>query len=326
MNDARTRYHTDLLQQQAQQTLLGLLISRRAFGVTDPRDIIYGHLGVAGLPVPEPKSPGSPAQDREPGDPWIPRDSFQMLTTADYSKTPSQVLNEFTYDVLRWSQNYGVFSYMEDMDPSERRDGLVSWAVDWNTDPLRTPPLLDSSRKINFRGEISLRPVCQLVQNTPQLVVIGEGMAAIKRVSKVIPGDASEIIDTGERAAIFARGFDSWHCDDDISKRESKRLWLHVSKLYLEAIGSDLLQPSEERVGPGGHRIYDKGRLKRCSWIGNFEFYNVFDLLFFHTFQMKDRSILSQRRIALLESGKYAVIPAAARSGDVVSIFFDFKR
>jgi hypothetical protein len=31
--------------------LLDLVTSRRGLGVTDPRDIIYGHMGLVGLPL-----------------------------------------------------------------------------------------------------------------------------------------------------------------------------------------------------------------------------------------------------------------------------------
>ena len=44
-------------------------------------------------------------------------------------------------------------------------------------------------------------------------------------------------------------------------------------------------------------------------------------LLFLHTFKKKNRSILSDRRIAVFKSGNIAVVPSAARIGDVISIF-----
>jgi hypothetical protein len=42
------------------------------------------------------------------------------------------------------------------------------------------------------------------------LVVVGEGIEVIEGGSRLIPWDASEIIDRGKRSAIFAEDFYGW--------------------------------------------------------------------------------------------------------------------
>jgi hypothetical protein len=90
IDEARTKYQVGALQGTPQQTPISLLISRRGYRVTDPRDIIYGgHLGVAGLP----SATGQSRADEIRG-------QFHMLTIPDYGKNALQVLKVFTHDVV----------------------------------------------------------------------------------------------------------------------------------------------------------------------------------------------------------------------------------
>ena len=105
-----------------------------------------------------------------------------------------------------------------------------------------------------------------------------------------------------------------------------KRAWRDVSKLYNEALSPNL---QHLKKGAFRHEIsdlhpYDESRIQRSGLEkANRKRKSVYDLLFLHTFQMKTSSILSGRRIALLEHGDYAVVPVAAQSGDAISIFTD---
>ena len=106
--DARIKYQVDLLEGRPRQTLMELLSSRREFGVIDPRDIICSYLGPGGLPS---------TSTNDTGEGKIVH--FRISTKSYYFKTPGQVMNEFAYDVLEWSQSYDAFSYLEDANTSE---------------------------------------------------------------------------------------------------------------------------------------------------------------------------------------------------------------
>ena len=92
------------------------MISLRRVEFTDPRDIIFGYVGVAKSPV------IGEFSERY----WPP--PTVMSSIPDYSMSTAQVFNEFAADVLQNMENPEIFSYVEDLDPSLRRPGLASWA------------------------------------------------------------------------------------------------------------------------------------------------------------------------------------------------------
>jgi hypothetical protein len=68
--------------------LLNLLISPRRVEFTDPRDIIFGYMGVAKSPFMD------EFRERYPPPPMV------MSNMPDYGKSTAQVFNEFAADVL----------------------------------------------------------------------------------------------------------------------------------------------------------------------------------------------------------------------------------
>jgi hypothetical protein len=92
-------------------TLLSLH-STRVLGVSDPRDMLFAHLGLAA-------------------------DGKNFL--ADYKKTCSQVYEDFAQYLMKTSSSYELLSFVGDSS-SRRPKGLSSWAPDWNS-PKTTSPL-----------------------------------------------------------------------------------------------------------------------------------------------------------------------------------------
>ena len=97
----------------SQRDLLPILHSRRGFGVKDPRDMIYAHLGIvdtnselAGL-----------------------RDFIQV----DYNKTIREVYMDAALDLIQLRRNFDILSHVEDVPLGHRRDDLPSWVPDWTS-------------------------------------------------------------------------------------------------------------------------------------------------------------------------------------------------
>jgi hypothetical protein len=83
------------------ESLYNLLKSRKGFGVTDPRDILFANLGVIG-------------QRRGPQQPTVDLD----LVAVDYQKTEIELYLDLTRFFLVSTVGFGVFSLL---DSSEKR-------------------------------------------------------------------------------------------------------------------------------------------------------------------------------------------------------------
>lgn len=88
------------------EILLDTLHKRRGLGVTDGRDMVYAHLGVAEVQ--------------------------KAVVPVDYTKTTSEVYEDFALCCIKATNSYDILGY------AERRDGptggtLPSWCPDWGT-------------------------------------------------------------------------------------------------------------------------------------------------------------------------------------------------
>jgi hypothetical protein len=91
--------------------MLNLLKARRGLGVTDPRDMLYAHVGFA-----------SDGQD----------------VNVDYTKTCAQVYEDFARHLMKSLPAYDLLLLVGNHESPTRVKGLGSWAPDW-TIPSRTP-------------------------------------------------------------------------------------------------------------------------------------------------------------------------------------------
>jgi hypothetical protein len=92
-------------------SLLQLLSSRRGIGVSDPRDILFAHIGVSGL-----------AEQKD--------NNHQELIRVDYGQECSQVYEKIAKYFIEKHNDFRVLSHVEDINLDERRYGCVSWAPD----------------------------------------------------------------------------------------------------------------------------------------------------------------------------------------------------
>jgi Heterokaryon incompatibility protein (HET) len=137
-------------------TLLDILTSRRGLGVSDARDMIYAHIALA--------------SDRTLG---------RTLFEVDYSKSASQVFTEVARYHIERHNNYSILSHVEDVDPSERRYGLPSWAPDWTSTILHDPH--DTHQSRNSELPLPTFAFSALEDGQTQLVCKGKRLGRVTR-------------------------------------------------------------------------------------------------------------------------------------------------
>jgi hypothetical protein len=318
--DAQTKFHASKLKGEPRQTVIDILASRRGLGATDPRDIIFGHLGVATLPSSS-------------------KIGSYRLTAPDYGKDILQVFNEFAHDILIWSRGLEILSYVEDIDPTQRRRGLASWVPDWTANLLHSPQRINQQSIVFGKETGPWYPPIVFSNDCRCLATLGEEMDVITGISGVIPWDASEIIDIGKYQEEFSNSAETWYdfvlqsfgAANDIWQNIEpgrgrveavEKLIYDVRSLYFEVLVQDLFTPEKMKLPPSFDWWEPVQQIHRhlCERDDESEL-DIPVLLFLHTFKKKNRSILSDRRIAVFENGNYAVVPSAARIGDVISIF-----
>lgn len=104
------------------QELLNYLQSRRGKGVSNPVDMIYAHLGLSFPDITNRLAP------------------FKALPLPiNYHSTVAEV---FATSAAYWVKTEANFcGLVEEVDPSMRRHGLLSWTPDWTSNCLRPWPL-----------------------------------------------------------------------------------------------------------------------------------------------------------------------------------------
>jgi hypothetical protein len=317
LDSARIAYQKGAIEGKLTIGLLDLLISPRRVEFTDPRDIIFGYMGVAKSPV------IGEFSERY----WPP--PIVMSTLPDYGKSTAQVFNEFAADVIQTMENPEIFSYVEDLDLSLRRPGLASWAPDWTKYSSRnSQPMFKQSPRIPF---FLRRPqqYGEHKENTLDLTVLGWNIFdKITHVSRVIPWSSADLINLGPYATDFSTDFEylSLHTPRGLQMSRYRQ----ICSLYSQAIGSQFLPESENGLdAPGAGTIEElqtcnktlEGASKWSLTMG--KRLSVSDFLFLHTFKKKKRSLLAGRRIAKFQSGRICVVPSAAQVNDTLAIFDD---
>ncbi|KAH7313179.1 hypothetical protein BKA65DRAFT_154719 [Rhexocercosporidium sp. MPI-PUGE-AT-0058] len=107
MNDIKTRYQQSLNENDSStQLLFDILKYRRGLGVTDPKDMIYGHLGLCSVCV-------------------------RSLIGIDYSRSVSQIYQDVALQILAETRNLSVLSYVEKIQPEDRWPDIPSYVLDW---------------------------------------------------------------------------------------------------------------------------------------------------------------------------------------------------
>jgi hypothetical protein len=131
--------------------LLALLSLRRGLGVSDARDMIYAHLGIASDSL-----------------------SGQLGLKVDYHKNCAELFMDIALYFIEHYGDYRVLNHIEDVPLGERCENLPSWVPDWTSSEInhvpdirnlgtKSPPTpvvlsfpqsLDGRRQLKCTGEI----------------------------------------------------------------------------------------------------------------------------------------------------------------------------
>ncbi|KAH6661847.1 heterokaryon incompatibility protein-domain-containing protein, partial [Halenospora varia] len=118
MFETREKFKMSLIDGSKPQSLRQILSTRRGMGVSDLRDMIFGHLAVAGLHQPEVVALGN----------------FPP-PTADYTKTIPEVFTNAASYIYTSSDTVELLLDVEVSNCSRRLQSLPSWVPDWSLAP-----------------------------------------------------------------------------------------------------------------------------------------------------------------------------------------------
>jgi hypothetical protein len=90
------------------KSLFEVLLERRGAGVTDPRDMLYAHLGLLPSPIDPPME-------------------------IDYNKSVADIYEHIARHFINKSQSLIILTYIEDKKLEDRRHDLPSWVPDWTS-------------------------------------------------------------------------------------------------------------------------------------------------------------------------------------------------
>ncbi|KAK0635989.1 hypothetical protein B0T17DRAFT_517818 [Bombardia bombarda] len=298
-------------------SLLGLLQSRRGLGATDPRDIIYANLGIA--------------NDRE---------MVGQFIRVDYGKSVVEVYGDVARYILAHQRpGYGLEVLMgvaEEMPAAERAEGLRSWTPDWRFPaPYRTEMYKDK-RMSRVKGMQARRVVVE----EPEMVlgVLGVCVDTVGSLSMPLP--VSETVDLENRmelprimadiAALYQKGGGVWWSGDSFGQyphisvrgreKESKglcRAYADGWAAFLRDTDKNGHSPQEIALVKGFISWLDQQVEKQRIFVGA-DSDGLMRVLYDYMHPVVPSSALDGRRLVGTSSGRFGVVPAQARKGDVV--------
>jgi hypothetical protein len=276
-------------------TFLDILLARRGFGVTDARDMIFGHLGIAA-------------------------DSAKDLgISVDYDISAVQGFINLAKSIMVQSEDLEILFYVQDMDPSLRRIGLPSWVPDWTSTEFhdfhfaslwtRNLELIGHEQKrimpISKEHPLSNEhPLFKIWDEEPALLAIGGwNLGSIVATSPVIQKKSSGTSsptspwppNLSDLAVFYPNIYNAW-C------RQSGFGLLPPFDVYKGVVENEF-----ELV----HHFFDI--TKEANW-GWYDTYSLASLLVLHTFSgLMTTGSFSGRRIATLSNGRMAIVPGSSR-------------
>lgn len=145
--------------------LLGLLRWRRGAGVTNPRVMIYAHLGMLG---------GTDVEG----------DIIEKHLSVDYGKSVGEVYTDAALYFIKSRGGFGILSHVEDVAPECRRQGLPSWVPDWTS--AQVPPDVDTHSK-EYRPLSDFSLLHTSISTAGVLGSVGYVIGVIKSVKEDFP-------------------------------------------------------------------------------------------------------------------------------------------
>lgn len=138
------------------------MLSRRGFGVTDLRDIVYGNLGVAGFHI---------------------KSQMVDFPPVDYNKSISEVFVDAACFIIESSEHLELLLHTETWNSENRRGDLPSWVPDWSLGSLKHVPPLDI-----HKTETYLRIGTSFCINRPStLAYRADEVGVLQDISETLP-------------------------------------------------------------------------------------------------------------------------------------------
>lgn len=229
MHKTRQNYKSNIILEKSSVPLLEILLARRGFGVTDPKDMIYGHMAVARLhdskvsrqrvlPLSIDEVISSKFEKQEEFFRIIQDPIYDLnysayleacqglvpcfpVPTVDYTKSISEVFTDAMRFILDVDQSLHALLHAGPIDPSARRNEVPSWVPDWTLSKSHYPmPLHSCSSPIEAPPMITFA-FCKIA---PILVSIGTIRGTLSTLSPTIKAYDEEL-DKEEEFHAFSR-------------------------------------------------------------------------------------------------------------------------
>ncbi|KAF7893640.1 uncharacterized protein EAF02_001178 [Botrytis sinoallii] len=149
--------------------LLKILHSRRGYGVSDPRDMLYGHLAMF-------------ANHTKSKDPKI-----EKLIEIDYRKTTTEVYTDLALYFLSLQLSFEFLSHVEDVNFEERKWNLPTWVPDWTSNKVSTEAKWRLQKGETINEIHGIRDIHIVLGEKAVLGCIGTKVNCVEMVKNEIP-------------------------------------------------------------------------------------------------------------------------------------------
>ncbi|TVY17281.1 Heterokaryon incompatibility protein 6, OR allele [Lachnellula arida] len=336
------------------QTLLDLVRSRSGLGAEDPRDIIFAHIGMvdhvsgdqldfrapsraatrpsleeglknkqlASSPsqlnvVPTQQSSASAGAVSQVDSKWTSQD-----IVIDYKKTVAEIYNEFAQRAIASSGRLSITQHIETTYPQARLPGLASWAPDWTLrEHQKVVPIIgfiDVPNLIHYPYQLEHT----FVQGKPVLGLLGSPLSCIRSTSQLMDlNNWNYTLDSDTDKRLLNR---CMAAEIGLVTEPHVMLYRAIYERIRQNLGHEVLLPLTGRKIRDylyGHTD-DSVKRNNIPWalglsaVDSIATLSIADYLVRSTRKQGERSIIEGRRVALLENGLNALVPACAKKGD----------
>jgi hypothetical protein len=299
--------------QVAFKSFFDILSSRRGFGASDTRDLVFAHVGMV----------------------------LNLDVRVDYKLTTAQVYEKVAQDHVKTFQNFDILSYIEEIELENRMPGLASWAPDWSCGH-------PSKRITEYVAEdqSNLVPRSRIFHWLTQsniLCSIAYPVSSVKEVSCVVDSvEYKSPLDEEFEQRIRIQPVEATH--PKFVKWEAQAWFPYRYNWWRARLGSsqNILPPLPtvryRRTGPPESSIEYMGNNQPGSEPDSDSVHNIqvssqhklsqpnfkpqylVDHLILRLEHPHSGSIIDGRRLARLDSDRLALVPASAKQGD--SVYF----
>jgi Heterokaryon incompatibility protein (HET) len=299
-------------------TLFDLLISRRGLGATDPRDFIYAHLGLA--------------SDAE---------RVSQYVEVDYTKPVGDTFGRAARYIFNTMGAVTAFSHIDNIVLAERRDGLPSWAPDWSRGASHATPMWAD----NMLSRLQLTGRYHAFTEEPWppvLVHLGYQVDVLAEISAVLPPSSTIVLKSADQHQVAVSGLRALYgsVGGTYTSGDQFGRYTHINLIGKEKEHEALCRALcgawlgfLRDLGPA------KAEANRATHVGFVDLFEAWlggqasqqrifvgqdsdgliRLAYIYFLSNTAPAVLDGRRLARTKRGRFAVVPAIASKGDIVT-------